>query len=86
MLSSEQLKTIILPLKLRSDGPMPTWKANRLEAYMKRKGCPPPPAPVREAAVHAIVEYSVVVTELTNEAEYIMAMLDLAAATDIVHQ
>ena len=86
MLSSEQLKTILLPLKLRSDDPMPTLKAKQFTAYMKWKYRQPPPAPVREASAQAIDEDAVVVAELINEAEAIMAMLDLAAATDIVHQ
>ena len=68
MLSSEQLKTILLPLKLRSDGLMPTLKVNQLAAYTKCKYCPPPPAPVRDASAHATDEDTVVVAELTNEA------------------
>ena len=86
MLSSEQLKTILLPLKLRSDGPMPISKAKRFAAYMKWKDRQPPLAPVREEAAHATDEYAAVVAELTNEAKSIMAILDLAAATDIVYQ
>ena len=41
---------------------------------------------MRETSAQAIDEDAVVVAELINEAEAIMAMLDLAAATDIVHQ
>ena len=68
MLSSKKLKTILLPLKLRSDSLMPTLKADRLAAYTKWKYCPPPPAPVRDAAAHATDKDTVVVAELTNEA------------------
>ena len=86
MLSTEQPKTILLPLKLRSDGLMPTFKDEQLSVYMKWKDRPPPLAPVRAAAAHATDKYAVVVAEVTNEAEAIIPMLDLAAATDIVHQ
>ena len=86
MLSSEQLKIILLPLKPRSDGPMPTLKAKRLASHMKSKDRQPPTALVGAAAAHAADEYAVVVAELTNEAEAIMSILDLAAATDILHQ
>ena len=41
---------------------------------------------MRAAAAHATDEDSVVVAELTNEAEAIMEMLGIAAATYIVHQ
>ena len=67
MLSSEQLKTILLPLKLRSDIPMPTLKAERLAAYKKWKDRLPPPAPLRAAAAHATYEDAVAVAELTNK-------------------
>ena len=51
----------------------------------KWKYRPPPPAPVRAAEARATDEDAVVVMEeLTNEAEAVTAMLDLAAATDIV--
>ena len=86
ILSFEQLKTIRLPLKLRSEGPMPILTAKLFAAYIKWKDRHPPPAPVRAAAAHTTDEYAVVVAELTSEAEAIMAMLDLVAATDIVHQ
>ena len=86
MLSSEKLKTILLPLKLRSDVPMSTLKAERLAAFMKCKYHHPPPAPVRAAAAHTTDEYAVVVAELTNKAESIMEILYLTVATDIVSQ
>ena len=86
ILSFEQLKTIRLPLKLRSEGPMPTLKSKLFAAYMKWKDCQSPPAPVRAAAAHVTDKYAVVVAELTNKAESVMAILDLDAATDIVHQ
>ena len=86
MLSSEQPKTIRLPLKLRSDVPMPTLKAKRFTAYMKWKDRQPPPAQVRAAAAYATKKDAVVVAELTNEAEAVIEMLDISATTDIVNQ
>ena len=85
MLSYEKLRTILLSLKPISDVPMPTLKAERLAAYMKWKYHQPPLAPARAAAERATDEDAVVVMEeLTNKAEAITEMLDLAAATDIV--
>ena len=51
----------------------------------KWKNRPPPPAPVRAAAARAIdKDVVVVMEELTNEAEVVTEMLDLAAAIDIL--
>ena len=51
MLSTEQPKTILLPLKLRSDSPIPTLKAKQFSAYIKWKDCQPPPAPVSSETI-----------------------------------
>ena len=56
-----------------------------LQRYKKWKDRPPPPAPVRAAAACATDKDAVnVMEELTNEAEAVTKMLDLAVARDIV--
>ena len=82
-MTNAQLKTILLPLKTKNDGTMPTWKQDILEAYEKWKHREPPTFNTQESVREVEASEDEEATDLDNDILEAMLALGRGVAVSV---